>query len=197
MFGIEITFPNGQVQRCHSRATSLVIGKSPGCKVVLSGWRVGHRHAELLVCGGQVFVHDLQSASGTRVNGERIDAAGPLSPDDVIVVAGHELRVQWQAAAPQGVQTAGHLTAKRAAPPEVSPHPAWHRAPDVEEAQEVEGMQESRVMPSAPADQALPNANPSEPPSVFEPNVQTNEALLAARLSNLSPLPLSNAQPVP
>ena len=97
MFGIEIKFPDGHRQRCHSRDNVLLIGKDPGCKIALSGWRVSKRHAELFVSHGQVFVRDLRTAAGTFVNGRRVgDTAGPLHFDDVIGVANYQIRAFWR-----------------------------------------------------------------------------------------------------
>lgn len=97
MFGIEITFPDGHRQRCHSRDNALLIGKDPGCKLRLSGWRVSKRHAELFVSHGQVFIRDLRTASGTFVNGRQVeDTAGPLHVDDVIGVANFQIRAVWR-----------------------------------------------------------------------------------------------------
>ncbi len=95
MFNIEIKFPNGTLKRYCSRDTSLLIGKNPNCKLRLNGLRLGQRHVELFVSNERVFVRDLGALAGTMVNGVKIGTAGPLYNDDVITVAGHEIRASW------------------------------------------------------------------------------------------------------
>jgi pilus assembly protein CpaF len=80
------------------------IGRSRDCQLVLSGWRVGRVHAQLLIeptaRGRAVRITDAGTLSGTLVNGERISDFGPLSPLDLIEIGGHRLRVQIASDAP-------------------------------------------------------------------------------------------------
>jgi len=80
------------------------IGRSRDCELVLSGWRVGRVHAQLLIeptaRGRAVRITDAGTLSGTLVNGERISDFGPLSPLDLIEIGGHRLRVQIASDAP-------------------------------------------------------------------------------------------------
>ena len=96
MFGIEIKFPDGRLQRARSKDTHLLIGKDPSCKIYLDAWQVDQRHAELFVSNDRVFVRDLNSTTGILVNGKRVDGVGPIGPDDVIAVAKYEIRARWR-----------------------------------------------------------------------------------------------------
>ncbi len=56
-------------------ATPMVIGRLPGCEVVLDDPNVSRRHAELRREDGQVLISDLGSTNGTLVNGQPVTAA--------------------------------------------------------------------------------------------------------------------------
>ena len=49
--------------------TELLIGRHPGCDVVLDGLSVSRRHALLRFRDGSWILRDLESTNGTRVNG--------------------------------------------------------------------------------------------------------------------------------
>jgi pilus assembly protein CpaF len=70
------------------------IGKTSDNNIVLHGWQIGQRHAQLKLEGADVFVEDLGAGSGTQVNGKRIDRYGPLSADDVIEIQGYRVRIK-------------------------------------------------------------------------------------------------------
>lgn len=70
-----------------------LIGKKPQNAVVLHGWRIDHEHAKLVVEDEGVFVQDLNSRSGTRVNGRKVQRYGPIARDDVIEIHDYRLRV--------------------------------------------------------------------------------------------------------
>lgn len=70
-----------------------VIGKKPENKVVLHGWGISKEHAKLSIQDGAIFVEDLQSRTGTKVNGNKVDQYGPLSNEDVIEINNYHLRV--------------------------------------------------------------------------------------------------------
>lgn len=69
--------PAGSVRLSDGRritvgAQSLVIGRLPECAIVLNDPNVSRRHAEIRRRGADVFVVDLGSTNGTRVNGVRV-----------------------------------------------------------------------------------------------------------------------------
>jgi len=72
----------------------LWVGTAPSCAVQLQGSGVGARHARLdLATDGKYGVVDLGSPAGTRVNGERVVTAGPLTDRDVVTFGEIEIRI--------------------------------------------------------------------------------------------------------
>jgi pSer/pThr/pTyr-binding forkhead associated (FHA) protein len=66
-------------------AEPLVIGRLPECDVVLADSNVSRRHAELRRKDDGVFVIDLGSTNGTKVNGTRVREQLLSSGDEVDV----------------------------------------------------------------------------------------------------------------
>jgi predicted component of type VI protein secretion system len=60
-----------------------VIGRDPGCDIVIAGAHVSRRHAELSMRGGKLWVKDLGSSNGTFVNGKRNDETALKNGDEV------------------------------------------------------------------------------------------------------------------
>jgi pilus assembly protein CpaF len=69
-----------------------VIGKGPENLVSLHGWNVDRHHAELCLKADGVHVRDLSRRSGIRVNGQKLQAYGPLTERDVIAI--HDYRIR-------------------------------------------------------------------------------------------------------
>lgn len=63
-----------------------VIGRSPECQLRPQSDQVSPRHAELKVIAGIVVISDLGSASGTRVNGQRLRGPASLRTGDRIEI---------------------------------------------------------------------------------------------------------------
>jgi len=55
-----------------------LIGRSPGCHILLSGASVSGSHAEIAWDGMQYTIRDLGSTNGTWLNGQRVTNATPL-----------------------------------------------------------------------------------------------------------------------
>ena len=65
----------------------LLIGRSEGADLRIAGDRkVSRRHAQISRTGEEVFVEDLSSRSGTRVNGQSISVRTALKPGDRIQI---------------------------------------------------------------------------------------------------------------
>lgn len=60
----------------------MVIGRMPGCSIVIDDPRVSRKHAEIVRRDLQAFVRDLGSTNGTYLNGERLVGEVPLSSGD-------------------------------------------------------------------------------------------------------------------
>jgi hypothetical protein len=82
-FLAELVLPDGRRVAVGSEA--LVIGRLPECDVVLPDSNVSRRHAELRRKGDGVFVTDLGSTNGTRVNGTPVREQLLASGDEVSV----------------------------------------------------------------------------------------------------------------
>lgn len=65
----------------------LLVGRAPNSDVVLDLPDVSRRHAALYASAGGVYVRDLGSTAGTRVNGIPISAPRLLHPGDVVACA--------------------------------------------------------------------------------------------------------------
>jgi len=78
-----------------------VIGRRPGCAVCLPNLRVSRRHAAVTRRGGSCVLADLNSSTGTVLNGRRIDGPERLYIGDSIVIAGitFEYRVRYESGA--------------------------------------------------------------------------------------------------
>ncbi|MFN7784159.1 MAG: ATPase, T2SS/T4P/T4SS family [Lysobacterales bacterium] len=70
------------------------IGKASDNHIVLHGWQVGKCHASLRLVGADVYLDDLGTGGGTRVNGQRIETYGPLSSEDVIEIHSYLIRIK-------------------------------------------------------------------------------------------------------
>ena len=91
-------------------ATGGVIGREPGCDIVVAGQGVSRRHATIRPSGGRYLLTD-QSSNGTRVNGERLTDAHALRPGDLIMIGVTEFR--WEPkekAPPRPLPRAGDAT---------------------------------------------------------------------------------------
>ena len=66
---------------------SLVVGRDPGCELVIEDPRVSKRHAQLRWCDSGWTLEDLGSKNGTAVNGEPA-AGAELRDDDAISFGG-------------------------------------------------------------------------------------------------------------
>lgn len=88
--GATLTLPNGVTLELGAR--TWVVGRHPGCDVVLADPRISRRHAEVRpVVGGYELV-DLGSSNGTRVGDEEV-ARHRLRDGDVVVLGGTSLQV--------------------------------------------------------------------------------------------------------
>ncbi|MFY3746114.1 FHA domain-containing protein, partial [Anaeromyxobacter sp. Red801] len=122
----------------------LTVGRAPeGNTFHMADRDVSRRHARFLRAGGAVFVEDLGSLTGTRVNGERIAARRRLREGDLIEIGAYDLALLPDVDAagagapppiPHGARTpdpsAGRRTPDPAAtPPSGRPTPQGLRAP--------------------------------------------------------------------
>ena len=72
-------------------AARVVIGRHPGCDVVIDAPAVSRQHAAVTSAEGRFFIEDLQSRNGTAVNGRPLSIRQPLEHGDELDVSGHRL----------------------------------------------------------------------------------------------------------
>lgn len=90
--GAVLILPDGREIAISDRP--VVMGRMPGCEVVLGDPNVSRRHAEVRASGRGWVVSDLGSTNGTKVNGVRISGSEPLRPGDEIRVGATSLRFE-------------------------------------------------------------------------------------------------------
>ena len=76
----------------------LTIGRREGNTIRLTERNVSRQHARLFKKNGAVFVEDLGSYTGVRVNGVRIEAPAPLKDGDQVSIGDYKLSVKSEAA---------------------------------------------------------------------------------------------------
>lgn len=69
------------------------IGRDPTADVVLPDGEVSGLHARLFLRDGKVILRDLDTRSGTRVNGRRIARPVLLRPTDIVRIGGYILQL--------------------------------------------------------------------------------------------------------
>ncbi|TWT48509.1 FHA domain-containing protein [Botrimarina hoheduenensis] len=77
--------------------TKLMIGRREKCDIVLRFANVSAHHCEMWLEGGYLFVRDLQSSNGIKINNVRTPE-GRLDPGDTLTVAKHSYRVDYSPA---------------------------------------------------------------------------------------------------
>jgi predicted component of type VI protein secretion system len=76
-------------------AEEISVGRgAEGNAVRLPDRDVSRRHARFVRMNGAVFVEDLRSANGTRVNGERIEGRRRVREGDLIQIGAYDLAVE-------------------------------------------------------------------------------------------------------
>src|SRR5437667_6989340 len=94
----------------------IVVGRKEECDLRLDHKSVSKMHCVIVKTDGLLFLRDLGSTNGTRVNGQRVRRAA-LLPNDELAIAGHKFRIALgpseAAAEPQG--RTQHLDAKEVA----------------------------------------------------------------------------------
>jgi ABC-type multidrug transport system ATPase subunit/pSer/pThr/pTyr-binding forkhead associated (FHA) protein len=81
----------GRITEIHQPGDRTVIGREPGCDLVLDDIEVSRRHARMETTGSQTWLVDMRSFNGTFVNGRRVDRA-VLNDGDVIRLGASLLR---------------------------------------------------------------------------------------------------------
>jgi pilus assembly protein CpaF len=93
MLKITVTTPKGLTSQIDCTIDQCSIGKSDENLIVLQGWTVAKKHATIQRKPDGVYVHDLDTSSGTEIGGKRISLYGPIKPGEKIAIAGYVLEV--------------------------------------------------------------------------------------------------------
>jgi pSer/pThr/pTyr-binding forkhead associated (FHA) protein len=72
----------------------MTIGRDAGNTIRLTERNVSRRHARLMRQSGSIFVEDLKSFTGVRVNGARINAPTAVSEGDQLQIGDYKIRVK-------------------------------------------------------------------------------------------------------
>jgi pSer/pThr/pTyr-binding forkhead associated (FHA) protein len=78
---------------------AIVVGRGSDVTFRLADRNVSRRHARFVRQNGTVFVEDLGSLTGTRVNGERIAGKRKLRDGDLVQIGDYDLAVLGEGAA--------------------------------------------------------------------------------------------------
>ena len=73
----------------------VIVGRNPGCDIVIGAGYVSGRHARFTLMGQNLFVEDLGSRNGTAVNGQPVSDPAALRPGDVVTVGDVALKVRY------------------------------------------------------------------------------------------------------
>ncbi|MFM8288927.1 MAG: FHA domain-containing protein [Planctomycetaceae bacterium] len=90
------------------RDINIVGREQEGCDVVIDNKSVSKMHCIVVKTDGCLFVRDLSSTNGTRVNGQKV-VRGALLPNDVLQFASEKSRVHLAASAPGANSPSGGL----------------------------------------------------------------------------------------
>src|SRR6478752_8764897 len=105
----------------------ITIGRKEGNTIRLTERNVSRKHAKLLKSNGSVFIEDLTSYNGIRVNGDRIAGKAPVNEGDRIQIGDYQLALKLdktaQAAPPAPAVAAGGGAALAATPQAASALP--------------------------------------------------------------------------
>jgi DNA-binding NtrC family response regulator len=84
-----LVFEGGSSHLHHlPRTGSVLIGRGDDADLRLQDAAASRRHARITIADGEARITDLDSHNGTKVNGETITSARPLSSGDVISICG-------------------------------------------------------------------------------------------------------------
>lgn len=112
MMQLRVTTADGEQKRIALEGRlPLLIGRSGDAGLCLADKKVSRRHAELTGGGaGSLFLEDLSSRTGTRVNGVPVSGRTKLAPGDVIRIGETELTLEIAPSASQDSVSASHAS---------------------------------------------------------------------------------------
>jgi pSer/pThr/pTyr-binding forkhead associated (FHA) protein len=154
-------------------AGEISIGRKEGNTIRLMERNVSRRHARLLRNNGSVFIEDLDSYNGIRINGERINGRYEVKEGDLVEIGDYHLALQAAEIEDEARNAAEARAQKREPKEQPAEWPTAGTVPDFHLPQEV--LAGVRVAAAQPRQQALEHrdtlvdtmqAPPLQPPSV-------------------------------
>lgn len=95
MFEVNIKTAKGtEVGKIRCSEPTCVIGKDKNHLIKLHGFKVSREHAKLYYRPDGIFLEDRGSRTGTFVNQEKIESAGPLEDTDLIEIGGYHIYIK-------------------------------------------------------------------------------------------------------
>ena len=76
----------------------LLAGRRESCDIVLRFANVSAHHCQLFVESGYWYVRDMQSRNGVKINDARVEGQRRLDPGDILSIAKHKYRVEYDPA---------------------------------------------------------------------------------------------------
>jgi pSer/pThr/pTyr-binding forkhead associated (FHA) protein/tetratricopeptide (TPR) repeat protein len=74
----------------------ITIGRQEGNTIRLTERNVSRRHAKLIRRNGSVFVEDLGSYNGVKINGDKIQGNSPVNEGDLVQIGDYDLAIQYE-----------------------------------------------------------------------------------------------------
>ena len=71
----------------------IIVGRAPGADILVPDDVVSRRHARFSLMGGDLMVEDLNSANGTRINGEPVTQIQRCTEGDIVTIGSTEIKV--------------------------------------------------------------------------------------------------------
>ncbi len=135
----------------------ITIGRKEGNTIRLTERNVSRRHAKLVKSNGSVFIEDLTSYNGIKVNGDRIAGRAPVNEGDRVQIGDYQLALKLDKAQTAG----GGATATGGATAPVMPSAA--PAAEMAEQKTTPFIKENGAAPAAMLDMAPTVQTPIQP----------------------------------
>jgi pSer/pThr/pTyr-binding forkhead associated (FHA) protein len=98
---IIVKAPNGDSRDVVVGRAAVVLGRDDSADVRVDDKKVSRRHASFRVVDGEVWVEDLGSSNGVRLNGKRIEKRARLGPGDEVRVGAFVVMLSEREPAPE------------------------------------------------------------------------------------------------
>lgn len=89
--GDNIRLPDPNVKK------QLLVGRRESCDIVLRFANVSAHHCQLFYDSGYLYVRDMQSSNGVKINDVKMERGGTkrIDPGDILSIAKHKFRVEY------------------------------------------------------------------------------------------------------